>query len=142
MSITICVWKQLTDKIKTEIVISKIYELPGHGKITYEALATIHKKKHPWINAWKLHWHVSKCHKKLLPNKAASDSWITKLTQKSADDKDLNYYINNKKSSTTPPTSLKENTKSDEAHSLALCNNDSTNSNLNESLTKKSLSKY
>ena len=127
------------DKIKTEIVLSKIYKLPGYTKINYETLAAIHKKKHPWINAWKLRFHVSKCRSQLLP-KALPDSWITKLSQKTTEDDEMNNHDNNAKLYTTPSIGDKLNTKSDVAPSSAVCNNETAYSNKNELLAKKFLS--
>ena len=76
---------EVQDKIKTKILLEKIYKLPGHDEITYESLASIHISKYPWINPWKLRFHVFKMRKHLM-KEASSDSWITNLTNNPAND--------------------------------------------------------
>ena len=72
--------------IKTEIVLSKIYKLPGHNDYTYDALVKLHKKKYKWLNSWKLRSHVSKMRKHLM-NTADPDYWLSKLIHDDTTDK-------------------------------------------------------
>ena len=68
------------DKVKNQILLAKIYQLPGHDSVTYETLERVHKHTHPWISAWKLRAYISKIHKKML-GQAATDSWIMNIEE-------------------------------------------------------------
>ena len=126
------------DKIKTEILLSKIYKLPSHDSFMYEKLAQIDKYKYPWINAWKLRSHISKMQKKLM-QQASPDSWIFNLTKTSGTE-DVNASSKSSKCVTENKCNIENNIANIQATNLAFDSKNVMNTNDNRSLAKKFLS--
>ena len=64
--------------IKTQIVLTKVYNLPEQQDYSYAVLEKMWKPTFPWISACKLRNHVIKMKAKLSES-AHSDSWFTHL---------------------------------------------------------------